>query len=59
MPVRDHDFSRRVFLWGVPVVVEQVLVVLWHLFLLFKVQPNTPRFHDSDGGVIHDAVSAR
>lgn len=35
---------RRPLRWGAPVVAGHFLVVLWHLGLLVKVQPETPGF---------------
>jgi fumarate reductase subunit C len=40
----ENPFTRRLLVWSAPVVVGHFLVVLWHLFLLVKVDPNTPRF---------------
>src|SRR5581483_1449108 len=37
-------FSRPLLVWGIPVVVGHFLIVLWHLFLLVKIEPNTASF---------------
>jgi hypothetical protein len=41
MQAAKTAFSRPLLFWGIPVVVGHLLVVLWHLFLLVKVEPNT------------------
>lgn len=35
---------RNLLRWSVPVIVGHFVVVLWHLWLLDRVQPSTPRF---------------
>lgn len=44
MKVTEEVSSRRLLLWSAPIVVGHFLIVLWHLLLLVKVQPNTLRF---------------
>jgi hypothetical protein len=44
MQAMENSMARRLLSWSVPVVLGHFLVVLWHLFLLVKVEPNTPRF---------------
>jgi hypothetical protein len=40
-----EEVSRlKVLMWSVPVVTGHFLVVVWHLWLLVRVQPGTPRF---------------
>ncbi|HYM74429.1 MAG TPA: hypothetical protein VE377_00500 [Candidatus Dormibacteraeota bacterium] len=42
MQQRERVHTRRLLLWAAPLVVGHFVVVLWHLFLLVKVEPNTP-----------------
>jgi hypothetical protein len=44
MQAAKTAFSRPLLFWGIPVVVGHLLVVLWHLFLLVKVEPNPALF---------------
>jgi hypothetical protein len=66
MQAAKTAFSRPLLFWGIPVVVGHLLVVLWHLFLLVKVEPNTalipasafgPNQCNSCGGAVR--ISAR
>lgn len=43
MQATENTHTRPVLRWVVPLVVGHFLVVLWHLFLLVKVEPNTPQ----------------
>src|SRR5215472_10508263 len=38
------DSTRKLLIWSVPIVVGHLVAVIWHLLLLVKVQPSTPRF---------------
>jgi hypothetical protein len=38
------DFRRRLLHWGIPIVIAHYIVVLWHVWLLVKVQPAFPEF---------------
>jgi hypothetical protein len=41
----QEEVSRqKVLMWSVPVVMGHFLVVVWHLWLLVRVQPGTPSF---------------
>ena len=44
MEPTNADSTRKLFLWSAPIVLGHFVAVLWHLFLLVKVQPGTPRF---------------
>jgi hypothetical protein len=38
------DSTRKLLLWSALVVLGHFVAVIWHLLLLVKVQPGTPRF---------------
>jgi hypothetical protein len=44
MEPTNPDSTRKLLLWSVPIVLGHFVAVIWHLFLLVKVQPGTPRF---------------
>jgi hypothetical protein len=44
MEATEKSSSRRILVWGVPIILAHFLVVVWHLLLLLRVQPDTPRF---------------
>jgi hypothetical protein len=44
MGVAKGESAHKLLRWSAPIVVGHFLVVIWHLVLLVKVQPNTPRF---------------
>ena len=43
MEPTNEDSTRKLLLWSVPIVLGHFVAVIWHLLLLVKVQPNTPR----------------
>jgi hypothetical protein len=43
MEENSFDFTRKLLLWGGPIVGVHFLVVLWHLVRVLKVQPGFPR----------------
>ena len=43
MKASEEVSRRKVLMWAVPVVTGHFLVVVWHLWLLVRVQPGTPR----------------
>ena len=43
MEPTNADSTRRLLFWSAPIVLGNLIVVIWHLLLLVKVQPNTPR----------------
>jgi hypothetical protein len=43
MEPTNADSTRRLLLWGAPIVGGHFLAVVWHLILVVKVQPNFPR----------------
>jgi hypothetical protein len=40
----NADSTRKLLLWSASIVLGYFVAVLWHLLLLVKVQPSTPRF---------------
>jgi hypothetical protein len=44
MEPTNADSTRKLLLWSAPIVLDHFVAVIWHLWLLVKVQPNTPRF---------------
>jgi hypothetical protein len=44
MEMTNLDSNRRLLLWSTPIMMGNLLVVIWHLLLLVKVQPTTPGF---------------
>jgi hypothetical protein len=44
MEPKNADSTRKLLLWSAPIVLGHFVAVIWHLWLLVKVQPNTPRF---------------
>ena len=44
MKAQEEVSRRKVLMWSVPVVMGHFLVVVWHLWLLVRVQPGTPSF---------------
>jgi len=44
MQAAKTAFSRPLLFWGIPVLVGHFVVVLWHLFLPVKVEPNAASF---------------
>jgi len=44
MEVTNSDPARRLLLWSTPILLGNLLAVIWHLLLLVKVQPGTPGF---------------
>jgi len=44
MEPTNADSTRKLLLWSVPIVLGHFVAVIWHLLLLVKVQPSTPRF---------------
>jgi len=44
MEPTSADSTRKLLLWSVPIVLGHFVAVIWHLVLLVKVQPSTPRF---------------
>lgn len=43
MEPTNADSTRKLLLWCAPIVLGHFVAVIWHLFLLVKVQPSTPR----------------
>jgi hypothetical protein len=44
MEPTNADSTRKLLLWSALVVLGHFVAVIWHLLLLVKVQPSTPRF---------------
>jgi hypothetical protein len=44
MEPTNADSTRKLLLWSAPIVLGHFVAVIWHLSLLVKVQPSTPRF---------------
>ena len=44
MKAPEEVSRRKVLMWSVPVVTGHFLVVVWHLWLLVRVEPGTPSF---------------
>ena len=44
MKAQEEVSRQKVLMWSVPVVMGHFLVVVWHLWLLVRVQPGTPSF---------------
>jgi hypothetical protein len=42
MQPRTTDLTRRLLRWGTPIVLAHYVVVIWHVALLVKVQPDFP-----------------
>ena len=40
----NADSTRKLLVWSAPIVLGHFVAVIWHLLLLVKVQPSTPRF---------------
>jgi hypothetical protein len=43
MEPTNADSTRKLLLWSAPIVLGHFVAVIWHLSLLVKVQPGTPR----------------
>jgi hypothetical protein len=43
MENKKSDFDRKLLLLGTPIIAGHFLVVVWHLILVVKIQPNFPR----------------
>lgn len=43
MEQNNSDSTRKLLLWGAPIVGAHFLAVLWHLALVLKLQPGFPR----------------
>ena len=44
MQPTNADSTRKLLLWSAPIVLGHFVAVIWHLLLLVKVQPDTPKF---------------
>ena len=44
MEPTNADSTRKLLLWSALIVLGHFVAVIWHLLLLVKVQPSTPRF---------------
>jgi hypothetical protein len=44
MEPTNADSTRKLLFWSAPIVLGHFVTVIWHLLLLVKVQPSTPRF---------------
>lgn len=44
MKAPEEVSRRQLLMWSAPVVTAHFLVVVWHLWLLVRVQPGTPSF---------------
>jgi len=44
MEPTNENSTRKLLLWSLPIVLGHFVAVMWHLLLLVKVQPSTPRF---------------
>jgi hypothetical protein len=44
MEPTNADSTRKLLLWSALIVLGHFVAVVWHLLLLVKVQPSTPRF---------------
>ena len=44
MEPTNANSTRKLLLWSLPIVLGHFVAVIWHLLLLVKVQPSTPRF---------------
>ena len=47
MEPTNADSTRKLLLWSAPIVLGHFVAVIWHLLLLVKVQPGTPRLFPS------------
>jgi hypothetical protein len=43
-PTNPDSTRKLLLLWSAPIVLGHFVAVIWHLLLLVKVQPSTPRF---------------